>query len=142
MSINKNSIIWNNPDEFDSNSDDFIDTNLNNNDIHISLKPNGNKTTTVITGLSFDSKIKTDDFLKNIKKKFGINGCFKSSKVKEKNKHEDNSEDSDDDKKNKKKPIVIEDEKIFIFSGDNRDKIQNYLINELKFESDCIKIHG
>ena len=147
-----NNIIWNNQSNFDDldekNNDEFANDDFNNVDIHISLKPNGNKMTTIITGLTFENKAKNDEFLKNIKKKFGINGCFKANNEKKKTKlkniesdDEDSNDENDKIKKSKKK-VVSEEEKSFIFSGDNRDKIQTYLINEIKISEEFIKMHG
>ena len=105
----------NNPnfDEDDLNNNSFF-----NDEIHIYKQKNKNKHSIIVSGLTFKKNDEYNDFLKNVKKKFGIGGCHK----------------------------IVEnislDIKCFIFNGNYEDKIKDYIIKELKIDEDIIKIHG
>lgn len=119
MSINKNSIIFNNSQDFDD--DDFDTTDKNNHfttTVHFHLRKDGKKSSTIISGLGFENKENLNTFLKTIKKKFGINGCYKEDK---------------------KSEIMQE---VFIFSGDCREKVKQFLIDNMNIEEENVKMHG
>jgi translation initiation factor 1 (eIF-1/SUI1) len=121
--INKNINNLNNDLDDELNNPNFDEDDLNNNsffndEIHIYKQKNKNKQSIVISGLTFKKNDEYNDFLKNVKKKFGIGGCHK----------------------------IVEnislDVKCFIFNGNYEDKIKDYIIKELKIDEDIIKIHG
>jgi translation initiation factor 1 (eIF-1/SUI1) len=119
MSVTKNIIFNNELTNFDD--EDFGNTNAfdsHTSTVHLSIKKLGKKHSTVISGLGFESKEKLDGFLKHIKKKFGINGCYKLNEE------------------------IDANEKVFIFSGDCREKVKEYLINEMGVEEENVRMHG
>lgn len=89
------------------------------NDIHIHKQMRGaKKCITIINGLNFNTKEETKDFLGKIKKKFGIGGCQKII--------------SDIDENNM----------VFVFMGDYREKIKSLLVEEYNKNDESIFIHG
>jgi len=98
--------------------DDFNDNNFNDN-IHIYKQiRNARKCQTIINGLTFKNPQDEKEFLSKVTKKFGIGGCKK--KVEEINSHN----------------------LVYVFMGDYRDKIKQFLIKEYNKEDSCISIHG
>lgn len=93
--------------------------NKYSNEVHLHrISRNTKKCTIVIQGLIFDSVEKSKEFIKDVTKKFGINGCHKMME--------------DYDKKNK----------VFVFSGDKRDEIVDILVEKYNRDRDFIKYHG
>lgn len=89
------------------------------NEIHMHRVNRGaRKHDIIIQGLVFNSNDETKDFISSIKKKFGINGCYKLI--------------PDYDSKNN----------VFIFSGDKREEIKNILVETYKRDEEFIKYHG
>lgn len=87
-------------------------------DINMYKQPRGRCCDTVIVGLIFNSNDTIKKFISSIKKKFGIGGCHKMM---------DNM-----DKLNK----------VFVFTGDSRDKITKILVEEYNYDSKLIKKFG
>jgi translation initiation factor 1 (eIF-1/SUI1) len=120
-------------DDFDDDIDnfnklsmnDFDDDNLNsfsanfNDEIHIHKHMrNAKKCTTIVSGLEFKDSKGEKDFLSKVKNKFGIGGCQKSvEEINDKN-------------------------LVYIFMGDYREKIKQFLIKEYDKDESCIKIHS
>lgn len=88
------------------------------NEIHIYKNIRGKKCDTVISGLLFKKKDETKDFLTNIKKRFGVGGCYKMI------------------------PEINKTDMVYVFMGDYRDKIRNVLINEYDIKREMIKMHS
>lgn len=86
--------------------------------INIYKKTRGRKMNTIITGLIFNNKKEGEQFMKSLKKKFGMNGSYKM----------DNEMDTENP--------------IFIFTGDFTKQIIEILINEYKININSIKICG
>jgi len=112
----------NNFDDFD----DFDKFNNENNfdvdfgeDIHIhKYIRNAKKCTTIISGLEFKDPKDVKDFLSKVKIKFGIGGCQKTiEEISTKN-------------------------LVYVFMGDYREKIKQFLVKEYNKDESCIKIHG
>jgi len=88
-------------------------------DIHMFKKArNGKKCDTIIIGLNFLSKEENKNFLQKIQKKFGTGGCYKEM------------------------PEYAKNSKVFVFTGDCRDKIRKLLNAEYNKDLKSIKIHG
>jgi len=109
----------NNLNNFD---DDSLNNNFNinfNDEIHIHKHMrNAKKCTTIISGLEFKDSKDEKEFLSKVKNKFGIGGCLKSvEEINDKN-------------------------LVYIFMGDYREKIKQFLIKEYDKDESCIKIHS
>jgi translation initiation factor 1 (eIF-1/SUI1) len=92
--------------------------NINNNEIHMYRQARGRRCDTIISGLKFENKEETKNFISLIKKKFGIGGCQKTIENVDKN------------------------NPVFVFTGDLRDKIIKMLIEDYNYEPKLIKKHG
>lgn len=102
-------------DEFNKEND--IDMNFRE-DIHIHKHMrNARKCTTIINGLNLN-KEKTKEFLTKVKQKFGIGGCQKTIEE------------------------IDNNNLVFVFMGDYREKIKQFLIKEYGKDEDSIIIHG
>jgi len=102
-------------DEFNKEND--IDMNFRE-DIHIHKHMrNARKCTTIISGLNLN-KDKTKEFLTKVKQKFGIGGCQKTIEE------------------------IDNNNLVFVFMGDYREKIKQFLIKEYGKDEDSIIIHG
>lgn len=88
------------------------------NEIHMYKQARGRNTDTVIVGLLFNSKDNSKSFVSSIKRKFGIGGCQKIM-----------------EEMDKENPV-------FIFTGDNRDKIIKVLVENYKCDISAIKKFG
>ena len=97
---------------------EYTDTNSINNEIHMYKQARGRRSDTIISGLQFKTKDEAKTFIMNIKKKFGIGGCQKMM------------EDMD------------KDFPVFVFTGDLRDKIIKFLVENHKCDPKLIKKHG
>ena len=102
----------NNNDLFGSNN--FIDNTLNNSKIHLrSQQRNGKKSITIVQGL--DEELDEKKILKYFKKTFQCNGCISEDK---------------------------EYGKIIQLSGDQKDNVKQFLIQQQIYTEDCIVVHG
>ena len=99
---------------WNDNEDDLNDFD---NIIHIHVHKIKNKNVTVIDGLKFTDLNESKQFITLIKKKFGIAGY--ESEIKK----------------------INENDKVFVFSGDNRNKISNILIDQYNKNEENIEIH-
>ena len=119
---NLNILNTNNFNDF-NNFDDFNNTNNFDvdfgEDIHIhKYIRNAKKCTTIISGLEFKDPKDVKDFLTKVKVKFGIGGCQKTvEEISSKN-------------------------LVYVFMGDYREKIKQFLVKEYNKDESCIKIHG
>ena len=89
------------------------------NEIHMHrINRGARKSDVIIQGLTFKTNDEIKEFITLISKKFGISGCCK----------------------------MLEDydsvNKVFIFTGDKRDKIRDILIETYNKDYDFIKYHG
>ena len=85
--------------------------------IHMFKQSRGKKSDTIIAGLKFNGSEESKQFLTAVKKKFGVGGCQKDMPE-------------------------ISTESVFVFTGDLREKIKKFLINDYQKNEDVFKMHG